>query len=483
MPTKIAVSNGQQFRYVSVDELPGVLAEGFYRPSEYGMTIVGNDEHQFEIPLTDVDTASKQGLADLLAGERAKQSAASTLDAIASSGSNDAAELPPTVVSQTAATAINATPGSSLPAATDERSLLMTGLSDAEMLAQQEQQEQEQELAEAEGISWYMVYMRQWLVSRQAFLERQLGSHGISIMIHVAIFLLLASLVMVDDTQEKSVLVSSPSNSRDVVEEIIIEPDSLEITEPTDAEDSPPESEEVETAETEVVMMDFMASVSGQAVKPPAVASKDDGMGKEIKEKTSAVFGTQATAVDYVFVIDNSNSMTKGRFETALNELMIAVNGLNKKQRFYVIFYSDTAYGMMYPNPVTQMVAATNTNKQQLYRWLTTVPLCLKTNGKEAIQAAFDMKPDVIYVLGDGAFTDNASRHFAKQPRTKTILHTRGMQVSGGLAKSFEELAKAHGGNYKDVGVAPAAVVMAQRNPRPRNNTRNGVWGLTLPVK
>ena len=175
--------------------------------------------------------------------------------------------------------------------------------------------------------------------------------------------------------------------------------------------------------------------------------------------------------------------MTKGRFETALNELMIAVNDLTPKQRFYVIFYSDTAYPMMHPRPVTQLVPATTRNKQQLFYWLETVQLCLQTNGKQAIQAAFNMKPDVIYVLGDGAFTDGASRHFAKMSKTRTILHTRGMEVKPNNAKEFEIMAKAHGGNYKDVGVSRIGLQMAKQNPRPRNNSRSPIWGITLPVK
>jgi hypothetical protein len=318
------------------------------------------------------------------------------------------------------------------------------------------------------------------------FLERQIGSHGISIAIHVAIFLLLASLVLVDDKQQKSVIMASVSNTDSAVEEIIIEPESLEITEPTDslAEDSPPESQEIEVAVTETVAMDFMGAVSAPSIKPPVAPSKTKGKNLDIpKKSSSSVFGTKKTANDYVFVIDNSNSMSRGRFETALHELMVAVNGLNKKQRFYVIFYSDCAYPMMYPNSVTQMAYATNPHKQQLFMWLNTVQLCLKTNGKEAIEAAFKMDPDVIYVLGDGAFTDKASKYFASQPRGRTILNTRGMQVAPQLAKSFEALAKAHGGDYKDVGVLPAAAARAKAFPIPRNNKRNGVWGRTLPVQ
>ncbi len=453
----ITVSNGDQFRHVTAEELPQAIDDGFYQPAEFGLTIVGNGDYQFEVPITDVEAAKSSGLDDWLANERGQDPQAGRM--------HDGQALHVNQLGTESPAAISVHPS----ADTDDQ-----------------QREQQAMLASATGISRYWLIVRQWIATRSWLNCHQWGSHSISIMIHAAIFLLLASLVLVDTSQEKSVLIASATAPRDAIQEVVIETESLEITDPNEVtpEDLMTESESIEEiTPNDSVEMDFLANVSGAAAKPPAVESQKANEAKMPTKKASAVFGTQKTANDYIFVIDNSNSMTNGRFETALNELMIAVNGLNRRQRFYVIFYSDTAYAMMYPNPVTQLVVATDENKKQLYRWLTTVPLCLKTNGKEAIQAALNMKPDVIYVLGDGSFTDGASRYFAKQPRTKTILHTRGMQVSGKTAKDFEALAVSHGGTYKDVGVAPAAAALAKRYPRPRNKKRNGVWGLTLPAK
>ena len=122
-------------------------------------------------------------------------------------------------------------------------------------------------------------------------------------------------------------------------------------------------------------------------------------------------------------------------------------------------------------------------NKHAVNVWLNTIPLCLRTNGKEAIELGFKLQPDVMYVVGDGAFTDRAGEYFAKMPRGKTVVHCRGMEVDAKKAEGFEQLAKAHGGNYKDVGVHPFAAELAKQKPRPRNSTRNGYWGLKLPVK
>ena len=109
--------------------------------------------------------------------------------------------------------------------------------------------------------------------------------------------------------------------------------------------------------------------------------------------------------------------------------------------------------------------------------------LCLKTNGKEAITAAFALKPDVIFVLGDGAFTDKASDFFAARPQKKIPVHTLGMEVKAKDSVRFQKLAKSNGGTYKDVGVADGALVIAQRFPRKRNTTRGPIWGIKLPVK
>ena len=153
---------------------------------------------------------------------------------------------------------------------------------------------------------------------------------------------------------------------------------------------------------------------------------------------------------------------------------------LTPKQRFYVIFYSDTAYPMLHPKPATQLAPATPQNKEALRYWLDTVPLCLKTNGKQAIQAAFNLQPDVIFVLGDGAFTDKAADFFAARPQNRIPLHTLGMDVKPDAAESFRRLAQANGGTYRDVTVSPGAAAMAKSNPRPRNTVRGEIWGITL---
>ena len=99
--------------------------------------------------------------------------------------------------------------------------------------------------------------------------------------------------------------------------------------------------------------------------------------------KAASFFGARSRGERFVFVVDNSNSMIRGRFETALLELIRTVDNMTPEQQFYVIFFSDTAYRMFHPNPAPGLVSATESNKRRLKSWLSTVQLCLHTEGRE----------------------------------------------------------------------------------------------------
>lgn len=191
-------------------------------------------------------------------------------------------------------------------------------------------------------------------------------------------------------------------------------------------------------------------------------------------------FGTQTRGQRFVFVVDNSNSMTKGRFETAVIELLRTVGSLSERQSFYVIFFSDTAYRLFHPNPAPGMVAATETNKEKLKAWLYSVEMCLQTRGEEAMQVALSLNPDVIYILGDGAFTDKTANLLTAPHNRSVPIHTLGMEVDGKGEQQLMAIAQANNGTYRLVAASPMAKQMAAQNPIPRNNTRGPVWGLKL---
>jgi len=194
-------------------------------------------------------------------------------------------------------------------------------------------------------------------------------------------------------------------------------------------------------------------------------------------------FGSASQGRSFVFVVDNSNSMGKGRFETALNELMRSVDGMSSAQEFYVIFFSDTGYRLFHPNPAPRMVPATESNKQHLRSWLYTVQMCLQTRGEDAMKVAFSLNPDVIYILGDGAFTDKTESILTAAHNRRTPINTVGMEVQEKGERQLKAIAKANNGTYRLVAASPVAKKMAKENPVKKNNTRGPVWGLKLPLQ
>ena len=478
MSNTFTVSNGLEFLQVSESELSSVAQNGFYRPTDRGLTIVSDGKQLFEIPIVELPTAVANGYRDVLAAERSDQNGSASVVASASNGASTPARLQRADESRLAQATVS-TPGAL------DSVLLVDELTQAETEAEQAEIERSQQLEEAEGFGRFVLAFRMWLGERRLTLLDHFRGSGVSIVIHVAIFLMLASLALVNEKKPEGIFIAATPASQEVIDEVIIEPDPLEITEPNETEDSETQDEAEEMPPEMAEAIDapnFLSNVDGNAVAAPAAPAPEPEKQMPVR-KTSKVFGTQRSATNYVFVIDNSNSMGAGRFETALYELMVAIKALTPKQNFFVVFYSDTAYPMLHPKPAVRMVAATDANKNVLASWLNTVPLCLKTNGKEAIKLGFSLQPDVMYVLGDGAFTDQAGRVFSQMPRTKTIVHCRGMEVSAAKAKQFEALARAHGGNYKDVGVHDFAAAFAKKNPRPKNSIRNGYWGITLPAK
>lgn len=362
--------------------------------------------------------------------------------------------------------------------------LTIDEIGEVDRRVEESQLEREREIAEASLGRRFWLRGRYWIQDHQHRLLRQIGGNGFSVLLHLAILLILASLALVNEQPEELLITALSSSDNTVVEEVVLDSVPLEITEPSEeAQSEAPPKAEMVAIEVPVETPDFMGAVSGDAVKPPEMASPEtgkDGDAEPMRKPT--FFGSSMAAINYVFVIDNSNSMTRGRFETAIYELTLTLNRLTPRQRFYIIFYSDTAYPMMHPSPATSLVPATQRNKQRVFQWLQTVQLCLKTQGRKALQAAFDLDPDVIYVLGDGAFTDRAADYFAARPHDRIIVHTRGMEVQPKDAEAFRKLAEANRGTYKDVGVNPLGAQRARQFPIKRNSIRGPVWGITLPV-
>jgi von Willebrand factor type A domain len=192
----------------------------------------------------------------------------------------------------------------------------------------------------------------------------------------------------------------------------------------------------------------------------------------------TSFFGTPARANRIVFLVDNSGSMKQGRMETTLLELAKSIDSLGEKQEFYVVFYSDQAYPMFYPNSVMEPLAATRENKRRLYAWLQTVELCTGGALLKAVELAESLEPQVVYMLSDGDITGTKTLDELTRPQArKFAIHTLGMGVKKPQdAQNLAAIAQANRGMFQMVRPLPAAVQMAKARPI-RSNPLGVAWG------
>lgn len=318
---------------------------------------------------------------------------------------------------------------------------------------------------------------------------------SVSLLFHLVLLLVLAFCQIANVQEKLPVFVAvTPVDPSDSLEELSeVEMPELEESETESLSLEPVEVDPGEIAFADVTSpAELTADAIGSLDLPettideigalfgkdgPGMADIGDGL-----KAAASFFGSKSSGRRFVFVVDNSNSMTRGRFETALAELIKTVDQLTPRQYFYVIFFSDTAYRMFHPDPASGLVPATDRNKELLRAWLYSVQMCLHTRGEEAMKTAIALRPDVIYILGDGAFTDNTEKLLTAPHNRRIPIHTLGMEVNEAGERQLKAIAAANHGTYRAVRAAPAARLAAQKNPIPRNRTRGAVWGRALPV-
>ena len=220
----------------------------------------------------------------------------------------------------------------------------------------------------------------------------------------------------------------------------------------------------------------------------PAASAKSEGEGEATEPAASepsgepgvvSFFGAESHANRVVFVVDNSGSMQHGRMQTTLLELGAAVRRLSSSQEFYVVFFSDQAYPMFYPESVDKPLPATRENKQKLSKWLRTVEMCLGGRLLDAMDYAAVMEPDVVYLLTDGDIRSPRTIERMTSPDSWAFpIHTLGMGARtpqhGQILKSIAEVS---GGTARPVIADPRVVAKARARPIRYHRTPGVTWG------
>ena len=145
-----------------------------------------------------------------------------------------------------------------------------------------------------------------------------------------------------------------------------------------------------------------------------------------------------------VYVLDRSGSMTDS-IDYVKFELKQAIGELGEANEFHVIFYSS---GPPVEMPTRRLVEATERNKQLAFEFIDGVIPQGETDPSKALERAFAVKPELIYLLTDGEF-DRAIIDLVKRlnPNKQVTVHTIGFLYKTG-EEVLIEIAEQNGGTY-----------------------------------
>jgi len=186
----------------------------------------------------------------------------------------------------------------------------------------------------------------------------------------------------------------------------------------------------------------------------PSLQSTSTGANPKAKTEADSLFGfpppdPQATVV---FLVDRSASMTDA-IEWLKVELKLAVRGLSETNICRVLFFSSGP-PIVVPSFERPESGCSAWVKETICQFIDGAVAHGETDPTKAIEYAFAIGPDVIYLLTDGEF-DRAVVDLAKRlnPEKKVKVHTIGYLYKTG-EEILKQIAADSGGTYKFVSEA-----------------------------
>lgn len=221
---------------------------------------------------------------------------------------------------------------------------------------------------------------------------------------------------------------------------------------------------------------DTATSAVRQVSHSLATAGNSMQLGQPLRGLASGAAGQAANAVQFagiagggnhfVYLVDSSHSMLK--FAEARAELLRSIEALKADQRFYVVFYDEQPKYMCISHPGRQEAAsvyATPPNKQSLRNWAMTVTQQRGQSPPDVLRFAFELRPDVIFLLSDGEFSartetvireGNQRSNLFGESGQLSIIHTirfPGASSTEGrkAEQQMQRIAQENGGQYRNV--------------------------------
>jgi len=171
-------------------------------------------------------------------------------------------------------------------------------------------------------------------------------------------------------------------------------------------------------------------------------------------EEGASFFGTSSKGNRLVFVIDKSGSMKQragqeNRLDKAKLELKRTLGALSPEKEFFIFFYDSVAL----PMPGGSLLKATPENISKAIKWIDTVGCNGGTQPMAALNGAFNLKAETVWLLTDGVFFNTDSlingirtSNAGVKARINTVafIDRRGERV-------LQQIAKENGGTYRFV--------------------------------
>ncbi len=167
--------------------------------------------------------------------------------------------------------------------------------------------------------------------------------------------------------------------------------------------------------------------------------------------------GTPDEARKVVYVIDRSGSMTDA-LDFVKSELTRSISELGEGEddEFHVIFFSS---GPPVQLPPRRLIVATERNKRLACEFIDGITARGETDPSEALESAFSVRPDVIYLLTDDEF-DRSVVDLVKQLNPDKRVKVNAISFLYGPHVVLKEIAKQSGGTYRFLSEADLASML-----------------------
>lgn len=175
---------------------------------------------------------------------------------------------------------------------------------------------------------------------------------------------------------------------------------------------------------TDIVTIDVGSVVALNGIQAAGKGSAGGGNGQGRGGRGAGIFGGVGSAKSFAYVVDASGSMSGPRMQLVLNELQQSIMSLKEDQTFFVVFFNQRTFPMMWPRIEKRLIRAHSRNKARVIKWAFNVEPNEATMPEQSLRMALDLEPDIVFFLTDGDIPEGALRIVKKYREKHTSVHT-----------------------------------------------------------